>query len=571
MKNKLIIAITAAIAAVIALVIYSNSTKSLVLSGSSGYDIVLTSEAHDIKQRIDQIRLTMYAKNVEKLNNNNIIYFLITDVSTSKLKNIIIPVEMADNGNIVHIEYPAAVENDDMLYSLFQYFFQTINPVMHKDAKQWEDVLYTDNGYIKSQYTQKGSNIEKTKNLVEDYNIDINIVSSDIKLSLSSSFWLKNASSNEDFIVKGSGGISNAQINNTVKLEQIPYDKQYDSYFTKNYSTLLAEYKKEKQYIFDTKRNYLANYKKLDSTALALVMKEFEDKFSKMNDNSNDSYFAMKKLLEKNPQLLASIPKKLKQIGEEDNVAARMLIGMLSHIGTADAQSILTVIMKDDEIAFKNRLRAVVALNTVQNPSDHTIDSLIQTSQLRDSDDNNVIADSSILALGSAGSKLLGKTEKYDDVRNYFDNALVSSDENTSSTLLGIGNTADEYFYDKVTPYLTSQNESNREAAVYAAASTNFNEFMNGADSFLQNETSASVRSKVYDAFTASTQPTAEMTNIVKNNFKNEASVVQNSMLSYLKKNAKQVESEQYLQELMNSNMISSQEKIDIRHVLGSK
>lgn len=89
------------------------------------------------------------------------------------------------------------------------------------------------------------------------------------------------------------------------------------------------------------------------------------------------------------------------------------------------------------------------------------------------------------MALGSAGSKLLGKTEKYEDVRNYFDNNLTGDNENTYNTLLGIGNTSDKYFYNKISPFLKSPNKYNREAAVYAAANTNMSEFMVNADAFL--------------------------------------------------------------------------------------
>lgn len=42
-------------------------------------------------------------------------------------------------------------------------------------------------------------------------------------------------------------------------------------------------------------------------------------------------------------------------------------------------------------------------------------------------------------------------------------------------------------------------------------------------------------------------------------------------MLNYLKRNSKQPEVEAYLKELISSNAITPQERIDIRHVLGSK
>ena len=569
--KKIIIFATVATAIVALIIAVKNTGKhSLVLRGSSGYEIIVNSHIKNIAADKHHTKITAYAKYIEEYNGNNIIYFLINNISGSSIKNIIIPVEMSNNGSIIHIEYPAGIENDKTLYSLFQYIFQTISPVYNSSINEWEDILYTNNGFIKYHYMQNGKNIKKVKNLIEEYNVNVNIELSDISLTLSNSFWLENASSNEIVTIKASG-LANSEVTNTIKLVQIPFDNNLEKYFNKPYSKLLAEYKENKKTLFDTNRNYIAKYIPIDNKSMAALLADFNEKFNAMNDDSNKSYFAMLKLLQNNPQLLASIPKKIKEIGESNDVAARMLIGILEKIGTADAQNTLTIIMKDKEIITANRIRAIVALNGVSNPSDHTIDSLIQLSSIRSSDENNFIADTSVLALGSAGSKLLGKTDKYEDVRNYFDTTLAGSDETTYNTLLGIGNTSDEYFYNKVTPYLTSPNEYNREAAVFAAASTNFNEFIQGAESFLSNESSAGVRSKVYDAFTESMRPTAQMTNIVKENFKQESSVVQNSMLNYLKRNSKQPEAEKFLQELMTSSNISAQEKVNIRHILGSK
>lgn len=569
---KKIIIIATVAAAIVALIIAVKNTgkDTLILKGSSGYDITFNSQIQNITANKKQIKLSVYTKYIEKFNDNNIIYFLIHRISSSSIKNIIIPVEMTNSGNIIHIEYPAVIENDEMLHSLFQYFFQTIPPVYNSSTNKWEDVIYTDNGYIKYQYIKKGKSIQKAKNLIEEYNVDVNVKSSNIDLTLSDSFWLENASSKETLSIKASG-LSNSEVTNHIELKQIPFDSSLNKFFEKSYSQITAEYRQNKKDLFDKKRNYVTQYVPVDNKSMEALLAEFNEKFTAMNDDSNKSYFAMMKLLKDNPQLLASIPNKIKEIGETNDVAARMLIGILEKIGTADAQNTLTVIMKDKEIITINRIRAIVALNGVLNPSDHTIDSLIQLSAVRNNEENKFIADTSVLALGSAGSKLMGKTDKYEDVRNYFDTTLAANDENTYNTLLGIGNTSDEYFYNKVTPYLQSPNEYNREAAVFAAASTNFNEFMSGAESFLKNESSAGVRSKVYDAFTDSMRSTPEMTNIVKENFKQESSVVQNSMLNYLKRNSKQPEAEKYLQELMTSSSISAQEKINIRHILGSK
>lgn len=569
-KKIIILAVVASVTTALIIAFKNTNKDTLILNGSSGYEITFNSQVQNITANKKQIKLTAYAKYIEEFNGNSVIYFLINKISSSSIKNIIIPVEMSTSGNIINIEYPAVIENDEMLYSLFQYFFQTIPPVSNSSAGKWEDVFYTDNGYIKYQYNQNGKSIQKTKNVIEEYNIDVNVKVSDIALTLSNSFWLENAYSKEILSIKASG-LSNSEVTNSIELEQIPFDNSLNKYFEKSYSQLTAEYKNDKKKLFDTKRNHVAKYVPVDNKSMSALLSEFNEKFNAMNDDSNKSYFAMMKLLKNNPQLLASIPNKIKEIGETNDVAARMLIGILEKIGTADAQNALTIIMKDKDIITANRIRAIVALNGVLNPSDHTIDSLIQLSAVRNNDENKFIADTSVLALGSAGSKLIGKTDKYEDVRNYFDTTLAGSDENTYNTLLGIGNTSDEYFYNKVTPYLQSSNEYNREAAVFAAANTNFNEFMQGAESFLSNEVSANVRSKVYDAFTESMHPTPEMTNIVKENFKQESSVVQNSMLKYLKRNAKQPEAEKYLQELMTSSTISAQEKINIRHILGSK
>ena len=248
-----------------------------------------------------------------------------------------------------------------------------------------------------------------------------------------------------------------------------------------------------------------------------------------------------------------------------------MVIGILEKIGSADAQSALSTIMKDKDIIETNRIRAIVALNGVEKPSDHTVDTLINQAAIRDNKDDNIIANTSLLALGSAGYKLMDKTDKYNEIQAYFENTLNNDSINRRTTLLSIGNTADKYFYNKVSPYLKDNNPENRAAAVYAASSINMNEFMGNVESFLQNEKENSVRAEVYSAFALSRHPTEQMTNIIKENFYKESKQSETNMITYLKNNINKPTSAALLKEILNSNTLSPNESMEVRKLLRTR
>ena len=89
--KKIIIFATMA-AAIVALIIAVKNTgkHSLVLKGSSGYEIIVNSQIKNIAADKHQTKITAYAKYIEEYNGNNIIYFLINNISGSSIKNIII-------------------------------------------------------------------------------------------------------------------------------------------------------------------------------------------------------------------------------------------------------------------------------------------------------------------------------------------------------------------------------------------------------------------------------------------------------------------------------------------------
>lgn len=584
-KTILVTAVILIVAAVIYITIYflipQKKAEALKLSGQSGYNVVWTLNTTAYKVPITA-KIDMYVKSMEKKDDKVILYFLVHkveyDVFEPKIYNAIIPVTMAKNGNILNVEYPLRLEKEysDVLSKkssniplkrLFDYIIYGLEPVINNNLTHYENITYTKNGYIKSSYKIKHSHICKSRIFIEENNMPYDIDLSEIFINLSNSFWIKNAAFHE--IIKDNA--LNQKVESTISINQIPYDNTMDSFFEKPYDVLSSEYKKENFSFYDMQRNSQAEKKKYSAKTKEKLNAEFNNAFLKLNNNSNESYNNMKKLLEENPYLISQVPDKVKSEGKNNNDANRMVIGILEKIGSADAQSALSTIMKDKDIIETNRIRAIVALNGVEKPSDHTVDTLINQAAIRDNKDDNIIANTSLLALGSAGYKLMDKTDKYNEIQAYFENALNNDSINRRTTLLSIGNTADKYFYNKVSPYLKDNNPENRAAAVYAVSSINMNEFMGNVESFLQNEKENSVRAEVYSAFALSRHPTEQMTNIIKENFYKESKQSQTNMITYLKNNINKPTSAALLEEILNSNTLSPNESMEVRKLLRTR
>ncbi len=575
------ILIVAAVVLIRSLLVFNSDTKKLKLNGQSGYNVVIT--AYDTASKTaSTCDMTIYVKSVGKYENDYVLYFLVQSADFGKGGkkdyNALIPVVMGENGNIVQVDYPYELEEEYdkaintpgtviPLKKYFEYFIYACEPVINDKIKQYEYVTYIPGGYIKSSYHNKDDHIEKTRNYGEVNGMDYRFQLSEISINLSKKFWIKNAASHE--ILRDDYMSSN--IDNTVSVTEMPFDTSLNYFFEKPYNILAAEYKKQIYSYYDEKRNKTIKIEDHGKNIKEQFNKEFSEKFTKLNDNSNESYFAMKDLLEKNPYLIYEVPKKIKSAKDNDNDAARMVIGILEKIGTADAQSALSTIMKDKDIAEKNRIRAIVALNGVENPSDYTVDTLISQAGIRKNQEDSIIANTSLLALGSAGSKLIDKTDKYNEIRSYFDKSLGNAAQPKRQTLLSIGNTSDKYFYDKVTPYLSDNDPANRAAAVYACASIDINKFMDLTDNILEKEKDDSVRSEVYQAFASSRNPESRMTELAEKNYFQESRQAQNNIIKYLKNNINDQKSYKLLKEILDSDTLPPSEKIEIRKLLRNR
>jgi len=185
---------------------------------------------------------------------------------------------------------------------------------------------------------------------------------------------------------------------------------------------------------------------------------------------------------------------------------------VLQLAGTPEAQAALNSLVIDTELPVVNSLRAIVALGSVNNPTEETFETLWDTARsgMTVGDRRDVPA-TATLALGSLGNGLrAAENENYTSLRaGLMDGASSASDDGQKAVyLLALGNTADPSMSRDIVVFLDDSAPGVRSAAANTLGRLGTNAV--GEDLFksLEKERNDMVRGSLTEALASWEEPT---------------------------------------------------------------
>jgi len=178
----------------------------------------------------------------------------------------------------------------------------------------------------------------------------------------------------------------------------------------------------------------------------------------------------IEKALQADPDLAYWLVEQIEQPGMTGATDA-WLIHLLERSGTPQAQEALVMVMDDPYYRTWNRVRAIVALGGVENPTEEVIASLVNTSQNRDGADAEDMANAALLALGSIGKTLTESDPQQaelirDDLIATLEGARDPSEAGVA--LKAMENMGDPTLDETIAPYLQDDAPFVRSAAARA-------------------------------------------------------------------------------------------------------
>ncbi|NOQ31329.1 MAG: hypothetical protein GQ570_09420 [Helicobacteraceae bacterium] len=158
-------------------------------------------------------------------------------------------------------------------------------------------------------------------------------------------------------------------------------------------------------------------------------------------------------------QYLEAFPKQVKDLNkyivDSEGEIAMNLIAVLGSLKLNEAMSLLDSIAKNNKFHM-NKIRALIAINGLQEPNANTINTLRDISLQRYSKDEVDLSDTARLALGAV-SKKVDKMDQEDIVQE-LKNILLDSTtiEEKNIALLAMDNAGTKHFIEEVLPYLNT-------------------------------------------------------------------------------------------------------------------
>lgn len=536
----------------VAYVLFTPS-PTMAWKGQSGYNVRLAVDAD--KLPLSEFTAKMYMKPVEGGGNEVAVHVVFSDIKLKKgsglayldnefTNRIAFPVTFSKNGAIKKASIPEFMDDETQrLFTAAIFTPETVAGEKSLYKSQFDGSVYN--------FKQDGTTI--TRQLMSaPGKSEIN---SRYTAVLSGEFWLSSFHGTE------TGVIDRKSYRIDASYEAIPFDETV--FYASGYT--VEERQKSAGKIFDDIRNTDPPEEVAEAVLTETDIKYFNAMFFNLNDKSNESFFAMAMALRNNPLLLELIPDMLRKYEQDNDDAARILIGILEYVGTPRAQSILGVVLTDVTQSETSRMRAAVALNGIKMPTDDTVTLLQNQSNMRGSDSDNFIANTSYLALGSVADRLnQGGTEKYEEVRDAMLLNLRSGSIPPSTALLALGNTGDEYVYDYVAEYITAADPRVRSAAITASGQINEERLADNAPKLLATEDHTGVRSTLYGTFQGTSEKVVNL--MVSAIYEEKQNEVKSPILGYLVKNADNRQVRETLEDLLTrSDIIGPQDRIAIR------
>ncbi|WP_159445293.1 HEAT repeat domain-containing protein [Nitratiruptor tergarcus] len=355
-----------------------------------------------------------------------------------------------------------------------------------------------------------------------------NIIKSDANATIAKS-WIETFDSKEIIeVVSGTKKISEyvKQISLT-KVEQ-PIDNTLDIWrYSGDINNLIEHYKN------DSEESYIKK-----------ASKEAAKKYIKQNRISLDSLLLSIK--GKDPQQLMKIAEYLKLFPDEatkllpfiksaDYKMAADLIFVLQRAGTVQAQLVLQKIVQDTDYKQVNRIRAIIALGGVKEPSEDTINFLWQIQSKRDSLNDKRLSDTALLNIGR-----FGKNSPYADEIKAKLSELAQNIPNDSSEkrilLLSMKNADAQYFESDIVDALRSSNPRVRSAAVKALSKLNKESVRDELLPLFTTDEDLEVRQQLAKTLLTIDPNGALMSRARENILKEDDSLVRKNLILYLLK-----------------------------------
>jgi len=186
----------------------------------------------------------------------------------------------------------------------------------------------------------------------------------------------------------------------------------------------------------------------------------------------------------------------------ENPHASNSLIHALEDVGTPVAQAALSTIAADAGFQHEDRLRAVMGLGAVEEPTPSSLASLWLVAAQRSEPKSIELSNTSLLAMGAAGSRLSTSAPLYRTLTQGLIRGLnQTSDSNLRAmTLKAIGNLHNPAFGSVVLPHLHDEEAPVRASAAHALGMLRDSSNRNFLVSLLPNEPRGAVRSAMVDA-----------------------------------------------------------------------
>jgi hypothetical protein len=179
-------------------------------------------------------------------------------------------------------------------------------------------------------------------------------------------------------------------------------------------------------------------------------------------------YHELLDLLRSTPGLIESVPAVL-QAGAGSLDGSDALIRGLEEIGTGAAQEALLAIPSDGSLRHTDRLRAIIALGGVESPTEAAFAGLWALAGQRSDPASLDLSNTALLALGSAGSRLVDAPERRAAVRSGLVDRLRATEDVGERTMLlkAIGNLRDVTLGGLVVESLFDESAPVRAAAAW--------------------------------------------------------------------------------------------------------
>jgi len=298
------------------------------------------------------------------------------------------------------------------------------------------------------------------------------VLSSNTQFGLSKTFWLDFLEGEETIAFSETQQLFEVEQRFSLKRLTHPFEKQIleskndpDSMLSKipgnKNNTLLQPAPSIEQEIPDSDH--------VSTIESAASLSDFIDIITEMPDSIpiGDSD-AIKLYLKNHPEIVLELPELIKTGQLADNKIG-FLIAILGIIETPQSQESIMTILTDPNARANDRFRAAVASASVHYPTEDTINTLFDMTYAIDSMDDDSIAGSALMSLGTISSNLSEiSSQKSQEINQWLLNRLFSTDIQKEKIYLldALGNSSAKMSMNDIVPFLNDSSPNVQNASI---------------------------------------------------------------------------------------------------------